>query len=597
MDIETKNRIVDFNRRFGLETKFIRDENVLGYCLGRTVYINEVLEHDAERTNKHEVLHFFEETEEFEQLKRELLEEHIGDIEEIRRQYELRYYGIYSEDEIEAGVLDNEIVIDMLIDNSVIVYEDGLRVGDRFLGNIERGLEQKRYLNLTLNNNIRQMKLSEWEKIFVVNYYDGKEHKLPQTDKENGIREDIEKYLKSLYEMREDEFEIDSHSPEVIRHFNGEIEALKQRGEDVSYLLSNKEENLRRLAETFSKKNYEGYKHIVDLIKGLKYEPAFKAMMLRETLSKVYKLDRQDDKRKTIVKKRDLKKSIAEHMILNEETLDIICKNIGDVEKYQNFANLYFAAVAVFNKKIAEKSEVKLDGVETYGKGRWIKFEGKTSNEEEYLKNAEKLSALVQNTPWCTKELASSQLQEGDFFVFVDNNDEPHIAVKMSGNEIDEVRGVQNGNAQELEEEYRDVAISFLENNKELKNGKEWLEKEEWNKRLIEYSRKIDEGEFTKEDVPQFIEDYFRADFRSHSDENTNKIELKNRLEKIKDKLAEYYKCSEEEIYIGDIKFSDTYYEIVPYKLIFGNANFDASQIIDLGQLQYIEENADFSNS
>ena len=73
-------------------------------------------------------------------------------------------------------------------------------------------------------------------------------------------------------------------------------------------------------------------------------------------------------------------------MILNEETLDIIYKNIGDVEKYQNFANLYFAAVAVFNKKIAEKSEIKLDGVDTYGKGRWIKFEGKTSNEEEYLK-------------------------------------------------------------------------------------------------------------------------------------------------------------------------------------------------------------------
>ena len=191
MDIETKNRIVDFNRRFGLETKFIRDENVFGYCLGRTVYINEVLEHDAERTNKHEVLHFFEETEEFEQLKRELLEEHSEDIDEIRRQYELRYYGVYSEDEIKAGVLDNEIVIDMLIDNSVIEYEDGLRIGDRFLGNIERVLEQKRYLNLSLNNNIKQMNLSQWEKIFVVNYYDGKEHKLPQNDKEKVIRENI----------------------------------------------------------------------------------------------------------------------------------------------------------------------------------------------------------------------------------------------------------------------------------------------------------------------------------------------------------------------------------------------------------------------
>ena len=44
---------------------------------------------------------------------------------------------------------------------------------------------------------------------------------------------------------------------------------------------------------------------------------------------------------------------------------------------------------------------------------------------------------------------------------------------KMNGNEIDEVRGIQNGNAQELEEEYRDVALSFLENNQDIQNGKE----------------------------------------------------------------------------------------------------------------------------
>lgn len=56
-----------------------------------------------------------------------------------------------------------------------------------------------------------------------------------------------------------------------------------------------------------------------------------------------------------------------------------------------------------------------LDGVDTYGKGKWIKFEGKNTNPEEYLKNASELAALVQDTPWCTKQLASSQLAEGDF--------------------------------------------------------------------------------------------------------------------------------------------------------------------------------------
>jgi len=36
----------------------------LGYALGSTIYINEALKQDYERTNKHELLHFFEETEE-----------------------------------------------------------------------------------------------------------------------------------------------------------------------------------------------------------------------------------------------------------------------------------------------------------------------------------------------------------------------------------------------------------------------------------------------------------------------------------------------------------------------------------------------------
>ena len=127
------------------------------------------------------------------------------------------------------------------------------------------------------------------------------------------------------------------------------------------------------------------------------------------------------------------------------------------------------------------------NGVDTYDKGKWIKFEGKTSNAEEYLKNAQRLSTLVKDTPWCTKEEASVQLSVGDFYVFVDKDDKPHVAVRMYENNIAEVRGIKGGFfGQEMEDGYRDVTISFLENNTDIKNGKEWLEKEEWNKRLIE---------------------------------------------------------------------------------------------------------------
>ena len=37
------------------------------------------------------------------------------------------------------------------------------------------------------------------------------------------------------------------------------------------------------------------------------------------------------------------------------------------------------------------------------------------------IKNAQDLSALVQETQWCTKSLASTHLEQGDFYVFVDN--------------------------------------------------------------------------------------------------------------------------------------------------------------------------------
>lgn len=167
----------------------------------------------------------------------------------------------------------------------------------------------------------------------------------------------------------------------------------------------------------------------------------------------------------------------------------------------------------------------------------------------------------------------------------------------MNGNEIDEVRGIKNGNAQELEEEYRDVAISFLENNKDIKNGKNWLDKEEWNKRLIRYSKEIEDGTFNSEETPKLIEDLLHSDYRSHFGTNSNLEELK-KLPKIKKYLAEYYNCTEEKICVGDyIPKEETR---CPYKIILGNlgnADFANSKITDLGKLKIIGENAFFTDS
>ena len=134
------------------------------------------------------------------------------------------------------------------------------------------------------------MNLSDWEKIFVLNYYDGKERRLPQgkgADKIQAIREDIEKYLQELYELDETSMQIDSRSPEVVREYESEIKALKARGEDTFYLESDPESGYEEIARRISEQLYAEYKHIVDLTKGLDIEPSFKSMMLRETLTKV----------------------------------------------------------------------------------------------------------------------------------------------------------------------------------------------------------------------------------------------------------------------------------------------------------------------
>ena len=69
----------------------------------------------------------------------------------IRKQYYLRYCGLYTEEEIQNGIIDTEIVIDILIDNFILVYDQGLKLGDYVLREITRNLEEKRYLNLSLN--------------------------------------------------------------------------------------------------------------------------------------------------------------------------------------------------------------------------------------------------------------------------------------------------------------------------------------------------------------------------------------------------------------------------------------------------------------
>lgn len=193
--------------------------------------------------------------------------------------------------------------------------------------------------------------------------------------------------------------------------------------------------------------------------------------------------------------------------------------------------------------------------------------------------------------------------------MFVDNMNLPHIAVKMRGNIVDELRGIQNGNSQELEEEYREVAIEFLTKNKEIEEGDKWLDKEEWNKRLIGWNKKINENRFNKDEVKLLIQDLVYKDYKAHAGiTNSNKEKLLESMPKIRSYLAEYFNCKESEIYFADnaedenikISFKDVstkFNDLSNLSMVVGNANFENSTDINLSNLESITGDAGFSNS
>ncbi len=122
----------------------------------------------------------------------------------------------------------------------------------------------------------------------------------------------------------------------------------------------------------------------------------------------------------------------------------------------------------------------------------------------------------------------------------------------------------------------------------------------EWNNRLIHYNNLIKNGNIHEDIIPQLIKDYTNYSYINMDGYNNNYHMLSANLSLIKDKLARYYKCSEEEICTG---FYDGKYKVVndekvcAYKIILGNAYFNEYDITSLGELELISGIAAFEDS
>lgn len=95
----------------------------------------------------------------------------------------------------------------------------------------------------------------------------------------------------------------------------------------------------------------------------------------------------------------------------------------------------------------------------------------------------------------------------------------------------------------------------------------------ELDKKLKEYIDLIDLGNFEYKDLSKFLSFFSGVDgYRRITKQNY--IELRNKLEKIKGKIAKFYECTEDEILLNYYdEPEDVDGKEVPYKVIFGNVN------------------------
>ena len=146
--------------------------------------------------------------------------------------------------------------------------------------------------------------------------------------------------------------------------------------------------------------------------------------------------------------------------------------------------------------------------------GTWFTFLGKgNANDLEIKENAEKLTAFVQNTKWCTTSYALDQLvgtgsyqgQGGNFYVFAEKTEnrlQPEIAIRMNHDLVGEISGTLEG--QNISPYYSEIAKRFCRLNIGNNSAEEYIDKLNYNIKVGDSIKRLeDEGMY-----PTIMEDY-----------------------------------------------------------------------------------------
>lgn len=540
----SKEDIVLNNRKLGVKTVFFKEDNgILGYTENGVIYLNEFYNDDLELINKHEVLHLFEESKQFLGTKK-IIFDMLGEKElnRIRSEYYLKYSGLYSEEEISNGVLDNEIAIDIIISNgkfSLPINDYIIDTYDTIVSkkeSIKLTGEGRKYLSLNVSKNTatRYSELSKWDLLFAARYYEGKE-KPNGEGRHDKIKADAMSACDKLLDETGwlDFYIMSENNPYLERRFSEIVATYKAKGdyEEANKLVDRKDLNMISLSNEYSNNLYSQFLNLSKLLRDSDYEDSFKYLILNEALTKTYRYEKGN----RIVDKREKDKTILPLMLINEFILKEIHDNIN---KYHNFTDLYFDSLDKYNNEFLKNRNVNFNNSEL---GCWIKFNQGREGTSAFIKDSQDLGNLIRDTPWCTRKSPENQLKDGDFYVFVDTYGKPRIAVQLKGNYINEVRGIKGGYDQELEDEYRQVAIDFLKENISADGARIWLEKEERNQRLQEFLSKIRTNTFREEDVDSLVKILNVRESKVHGDINSNERKLVKEIaanKEVRDRIA-----------------------------------------------------------
>jgi hypothetical protein len=318
---------------------------------------------------------------------------------------------------------------------------------------------------------------------------------------------DVEAAISKAFDKAIDELKADMYngqpavitqdSPGITNAIQAEITALEEQGASLSRIESAKQMvNDPRTRNEYIRKYQDTQKETlaqwVSYLEQSDYDPAFKMLMLDAVVTSNYdyKLEKYFKRNST---------TIRNMAPFDAGTLAELYGMTENKELLKTYAEIQ-----------ADNASrvVKANMMKSTKEGKWLKFAGGDNvSEAERETNANALSQLVQNTFWCTKTNAKSQLDGGDFYVYVTEGTDmrpiPRIAVRMDGSDVGELRG-NASSKQDLEPEMLPVAEKFLKEEIPGGSGQKWLDSIAFNKKAKAFAESIDGSTLSMNMINEF---------------------------------------------------------------------------------------------